>query len=131
MDWTEIIVKVIETLIVPLIGYGLLLLKRYLMVKADAIENEALNDMTRLVIEQANDAVAKAVAYIGQSFVDDIKGTYQWTAEAMAEAASKALTIAQNILSAEAFDLLDALTGSAADYLQAAIEEAVRDGKQP
>lgn len=119
MNIQELLVMVINLLILPLVGYGLVLLKNWIMLK---VESER---MIR-VITITNDAVNKAVADTAQTFVDEIKGTDQWNADTMKQAMNQSLRKARKILGADGIKLLESYTHEVNDYLVSAIEEAVR-----
>lgn len=118
----QIIVLVINALILPLVAYGLTLLRNW-------ITNQIDNDRLERMLIQTTDAVEKAVAETAQTFVDGIKGTDEWTEDAMQQALKQSLLVAKRNLGTEGMKLLEAYTGEANDYLTSAIEQAVREGK--
>jgi hypothetical protein len=70
------------------------------------------------------------VSVTAQKFVDEIKGTDKWDQAQMQEAAWRARQVARQVMGEKAYELLDTITGSADEWLQAAIEDAVRDDKR-
>lgn len=122
MDINEIITLILQSVLVPLLIYGLTLLRNYLVTKTKAIQ-------VQRALEQATDAAIKAVSETSQSFVDGIKGTPKWNAAAMRDAFDKSMETALAILGEEGLLLLQSATGDVETYLRSAIEDAVRRGK--
>lgn len=123
MNINELITIIVQSLLVPLLIWGILEARNYLVKKIK-------NEQARAILAQATDAAQKAVAETAQVYVDAIKGTKNWNAEAQREAAYRALHRAEQILGQEGVNLLYQTTGSVRTYLEAAIEQAVRDGKE-
>lgn len=122
MNWFTIMENVIITIVVPLVSWGLWEVIRY-------FKSKTKSDRVRLILDQAYQAAEMGVSVTAQTFVDSIKGTDEWTPANMQEAAYRAYEVAIKVMGQEAYDLLDSITGSAAEWLQAAIEDAVRDDK--
>ena len=116
MDWIEIIDMILQRILVPLVGA---LLSNYIIKRT---KNERIERITLQVTEAAK----RAVAVVGQTFVDDLKKSGEWSPENAKKAANMALEITKKILGEEAFKLIDAITDEVDDYLRNAIEQAVR-----
>lgn len=122
MDINEIILMILQGVLVPLIIYGITLLRSYLAAKTESLQ-------VQRAIDQASDAAIKAVSETAQAYVDEMKGTGQWDKDAADEAFKLSLATAKQILGAEGMKLLQTVTGDVEAYLTAAIEDAVRAGK--
>ena len=124
MTVNDIIALLLQSVLVPLLIYGIALLRNYVMARIQ-------NTQALQAIDMASDAAAKAVAQTAQCFVDEIKGTKDWDAAAMQQAFASSVLTAKEILGTEGLLLLQKVTGDVNTYLSAAIEEAVRNSKHP
>lgn len=122
MELDKIITMVLQGVLVPLLLYGVAVLRNYLLQKIHLAEVEG-------ILNQAMDAAFLAVQETAQTYVDGIKGTKGWDDEAQEKAFDSALLTAKMILSERGMAILEMATGSAEGYLRAAIETAVRNGK--
>ena len=113
---------IVSAVLVPLITWGILVARNYLLAKIKTEQVQA-------ILIQASDAASKAVAEVAQTYVDGIKGTEGWDETTQRKAANMALSRARDMLGKDGMDLLYSVTGSAYTYLQAAIEQAVKDYK--
>lgn len=105
------------------IGKGIKALAQYLGVKSD-------NDLTKKYLDAVADAVANAVTYTSQVYVDKLKEQGQFTKENQQEALGIAIAQAQNLLTAEAITYLETAYGDLQEYLKSRIEAEVRNQKQ-
>ena len=111
MNINELITIIVQSLLVPLLIWGILEGRNYLIKKIK-------NEQAKAIIAQATDAAQKAVAETAQVYVDAIKGTPKWDADAQKEAAYRALHRAEQILGQEGVNLLYKTTGSVRTYLE-------------
>ncbi len=105
------------------IGKGLKALADYLGAKSES-------DTVKKYLADAANAVATAVTYTSQTYVDKLKEHGSFTEENQHEALSLALAQAKNLLTAEARDYLDKAYGDLNVYLTSRIEAEVRNQKQ-
>jgi hypothetical protein len=122
MNTNEIIAMIVQSVLVPLLVWGILILRNYL---AKQIKQE----QAVAILDQATDAIAKSVAEVGQVYVDNIKGTEEWNKDAQQRAARLAAERAKQLLGQEGLAVLESTVGSVNLYIDAGIEEAVRKGK--
>ena len=104
------------------LGKGLKALASYLGQKSE-------NDTVKMYMEAIADAVATAVTYTSQVYVDKLKETGQFTKENQREALGIAVAQAKNLLTAEAAAFLETAYGDLNEYLQSRIEAEVRNQK--
>ena len=123
MNINELIAMIVQAILVPLIIWGLVEVRKYLTAKIKNAE-------VKRIIEQATDAAQKCAAEVGQTYVDNIKGTDKWTTENQQKALGLAMAKARAMLTQDGINLLQEATGSVNGYLEAAIEEAVRGQKK-
>lgn len=124
MPMDKIITMILQGVLVPLLMYGIAVLRNYL---AQKIRLREIDD----ILDQATEAAFLAVKETAQTYVDAIKGTAEWNAAAQASAFDQALLKAKMILSDRGLAVLESATGSVEAYLTAAIEAAVRESKTP
>lgn len=123
MNINEIIALILQAVLVPLLIYAANLARNYLMAQTKTLQ-------VQRALDQATDAVIKAVDMTSQTFVDEIKGTVSWDKEAMKQAFDRSFATAVAILGVEGTELLELVTGDAKSYIEAAIESAVAEGKK-
>ncbi len=123
MNINEIIALILQAVLVPLLIYAANLARNYLMAQTKSLQ-------VQRALDQATDAVIKAVDMTSQTFVDEIKGTTEWSKEAMKQAFDLSFATAVSILGKEGTELLELVTGDAKSYIEAAIESAVAEGKK-
>ena len=104
------------------IGQGLKALAGYLGQKSE-------NETAKKYLAAAADAVATAVTYTSQVYVDKLKETGQFTKENQREALGIAVAQAKNLLTAEAAAFLENAYGDLNEYLKSRIEAEVRNQK--
>ena len=104
------------------LGKGLKALASYLGQKSE-------NDTVKMYMEAIADAVATAVTYTSQVYVDKLKETGQFTKENQQEALGIAVAQAKNLLTAEAAAYLQTAYGDLNEYLKSRIEAEVRNQK--
>ena len=104
------------------IGKGLKSLASYLGQKSE-------NETAKKYLAAAADAVATAVTYTSQVYVDKLKETGQFTKENQREALEIAVAQAKNLLTAEAAAFLENAYGDLNEYLKSRIEAEVRNQK--
>lgn len=89
------------------------------------IKNKEVAAMLTLIVN----IVSNAVKATYQTYVENIKGTEAWTSEAQKEALNRALTAAQNQLSADARKFIEEQFGDVDSYLLELIESILYDLK--
>lgn len=104
------------------IGKGIKALASYLGQKSE-------NDTAKKYLSAVADAVATAVTYTSQVYVDKLKETGQFTKENQREALGIAVAQAKNLLTAEVAAFLESAYGDLNEYLQSRIEAEVRNQK--
>lgn len=128
MDSTlkEILIAIIASVLPVLTTYAV----RYFSSKTKQI-TESVKDVTlRTAINECADAVSAAVAYMSQTYVDDLKKTNSFDDAAKQIAANGALDKAIGMISEKAKVLITASYGSLEDYLKTKIEAEVKSQKQ-
>ncbi len=122
MDITELITMIVQLLLVPLVTWAVVELRKWILARTKASEIE-----TALML--AERSIVAAVSTIAQTFVDNLRASGEWSPEAASLAADKALQLARRTMSDSTMEILRQVTGDANLWIKQRIEEAVRDDK--
>lgn len=106
-------------------AYMVALLRR----ETSQIEKEIGNDTLSKYMDMAVDAVAQAVAYTAQTFVDALKAEGRFTKEKQLEAFQKAKDKALEILGDTVVNALNEVYGDFDAWIETKIEQACRNDK--
>lgn len=106
-------------------GYLVALLRK----RTAQIEREIDNDTAVKYMDMACDAVAQAVAFTAQTFVDTLKAEGAFTKEKQLEAFNTAKEKVLEILSCTAVEALNEIYGDFDTWLNTKIEQVCRDTK--
>ena len=129
MDWTQILIVVIQLIIAPLLVWGIKEAVSFLKVKTLAVENEAYRKILQDYIDRAAAAIQTAVIETQQVFVDSIKHTEGWNSAAMQEAFTRAAERAKAIMGTAVYDGLTEAVGDVNKWITARIEQTVHETK--
>ena len=101
----------------------------FLKQKSNQAAAKTNNELAASYIKEAGDAVATAVTFTSQTYVDTLKNSGAFTVENQKEAFNKAMSKAMEIMSAEAKNYLAKAYGDLTNYLATKIEAEVRGQK--
>ena len=122
VDWTLVIIKSIELLLVPLLMWLIKSAADYLVSKK---KNEKIDKFIRL----AENAVCTAVTSAKQTYVDNVKGTSGWDANAQKHAFELAKRTALKTISEESVTMINLAMGDFEEWLNSNIQQAVQNLK--
>lgn len=125
----EILLQILQAVLI----IGLPLVSTYIIkyiknIKA-AIEDKVDNNITKDLLEQALDAVAKAVAFVMQTYVDELKKSGSFNLANKQEALRMAKEAAMSIMSQDSIDLITSMYGNFESWLTIQIESQVIEQK--
>lgn len=103
----------------------------YMKKRTAELETSIENETAAKYITMASEAVAQAVTYTAQTFVDALKAEGGFTKEKQLEAFEKAKNKTLEILSNTAVEALGQIYGDFDTWLETKIEQAVRETKKP
>lgn len=86
-------------------------------------------DKLNKYVDDAQDAIAKAVLTVSQVYVDSLKNSNSFTPEAQKEAKNKAIEIAKELITEEAKNAILTLYKDYDAFLDATIEAFVKQNK--
>lgn len=118
----NIISVVVTSIIIPLITFLGIKLNNYLKTK---VQNETLQKY----LDAATKAVTLAVTTTTQTYVDNLKKSGNFTAEAQQEAFKRAKEKALTLITQDAKNALETLYGDFNEWLTLQIETTVKDIK--
>ena len=119
MDWMEILSKIFDLCIIPLLAVITTYIVRYIETKRDELKARTDNVLLQKYLDVLNDVVTDCVLTTTQTYVESLKDKNAFTKEAQAEAFNMTYKAVMNTLSADALKYL----GGAFDDL----EELVRN----
>lgn len=125
----EFILVLLQAVIIAAVPVVTTYLCNFLKQKSNQAAAKTNNDLAASYINEAADAIATAVAFTSQTYVDSLKSSGTFTVESQKEAFNKALNKAVEILSAEAKEYLTKAYGDLTTYLTTKIEAEVRNQK--
>ncbi len=124
---TSALVPIFCLLITASGAYAVALLRR----ETARIEKEVDNETASKYMNMACDAVAQAVAYTAQTFVDNLKSTGGFTKEKQLEAFNKAKDKTLEILGETTVKALNEIYGDFDVWIETKIEQTCRQIKEP
>lgn len=126
MNWQQILISVVATVLTTV----LTAVGSWVLVKVKTlISTKIKNQQAQTLLSGAIDVVASVVKATYQTYVEAIKGTDAWTAEAQKEALRQAAETAQSQLSQEAQTYIQTNFGDVGEWVQNQIEATLYDLK--
>lgn len=122
MNWQTILIEVAAAILAAL--------GSWVLVKVKTLVSTKIKDQkSQTLLTGAIDVVASVVKATYQTYVQAIKGTDAWTAEAQKNALQQAAEAAQKQLSTEAKEYIQANFGDVGAWVQNQIEATLYDLK--
>ena len=125
MDWMEMLQKIFEVCIIPLLG----ILTSYLIVfirkKSKELEETTDNELYKKYIEMLQDTVVRCVIATNQTYVEALKNQNVFTKEAQEQAFRMTYESVMAILTDDAKDYLASVVGDLQTYIVKLIEAEV------
>lgn len=122
MNWQDIIIQIAAALLAAVGAWVLTKVKTFINAKVK-------NEKARELLNAATDVVSSVVKATYQTYVESIKGTDAWTADAQKEALKRATDTAKTQMSAEVQDYITANFGDVETWLKSQIEATLYDLK--
>ncbi len=129
MNWLEILSKVFELCIIPLLGVGTLYFVQWLKTKRDEVLVKIDNDTADKYVAMLFDTIATCVSATTQTYVDSLKKQGKFDGEAQKEAFKMTYDAVIATLTDEAKEYLVAAYGDLTAFLTARIEAEVKAQK--
>ena len=125
MDWLELLYKVLELCVIPLLGIATTYLVKWLRAKEAEILIKVENDTADKYISMVAQTITDCVIATNQTYVESLKKQGSFDAEAQKVAFQKTLDAVIAVLSDDAKDYLKAIYGDVTAYLTTRIEAEV------
>lgn len=129
MEWIDILAKLFELVLFPLLGgltaFAIILIKN----KALEIANKTNNATKEKYIVMLSDTISKCVAATTQTYVDSLKKSGSFTAEAQKIAFQMSFDAVMAVLTDDAKKYLANVYGDLTAYITQAIEAEVKASK--
>lgn len=122
MNWQALIIEIAAAVLAAL--------GSWVLVKVKALINTKIkNQKAQALLQAATDGIAAVVKATYQTYVQAIKGSPEWTAEAQKKALRQATEAAQAQLSAEVKEYIQNNFGDVETWIKAQIEATLYDLK--
>jgi hypothetical protein len=130
MEWMDILTKLFEMVLLPLVGAVAAFLVVLIRRKGAQIAAETDDITKQKYINMLTETIADCVAATTQTYVDSLKAQGKFDAEAQKVAFNMSYTAVFNVLTEDAKDYLGELYGDLGAYVTQKIEAQVKADKK-
>jgi hypothetical protein len=125
LDWLEILYKIFEVAIIPLLGAATLYLITLIDAKKKEIKDKTKSDTDKKYIEMLDDTIISCVVATNQTYVDALKKAGSFDAEAQKQAFKLTYDAVMAILTEDAQEYLNEAINDLNAYITNKIEAQV------
>jgi len=118
--WQNILLTIVSVTIPAAVTYGL-------KIMGDYLSHKTHNANVQHALQVASEIVSDTVAQTAQTFVDRLKGTSDWNADAMKQAFDQSKSKAMSLISDKTQEIIEQETGNFQAWLQSKIEASVAE----
>jgi hypothetical protein len=129
MNWLEILYKILEVCVIPLLGILTVYAVKFIKVKSDEIKTKADNELADKYIDLLSTTISDCVIATNQTYVEALKKENAFTAEAQRKAFELTYDAVLEVLSDDAVIYLTSIYGDLSKYITAKIEAEVNLNK--
>lgn len=129
MDWLEILSKIFEVCIIPLLGVLTVYAVQFIKTKAAEINTKHDNDILAKYVNMLSETITECVIATNQTYVEALKKQGSFDAEAQKQAFNLTYESVMKILSDDAKDYLANAYGDLKTYITNQIEATVNANK--
>ena len=129
MNWLEMLYKILEVCVVPLLGILTVYAVKFIKVKSDEIKTKAANELADKYIDLLSTTISDCVIATNQTYVEALKKENAFTAEAQRKAFELTYDAVLEVLSDDAIIYLTSIYGDLSKYITAKIEAEVNLNK--
>lgn len=129
MNWLEMLYKILEVCVVPLLGILTVYAVKFIKVKSDEIKTKADNELADKYIDLLSTTISDCVIATNQTYVEALKKENAFTAEAQRKAFELTYDAVLEVLSDDAIIYLTSIYGDLSKYITAKIEAEVNLNK--
>lgn len=129
MNWMEMLQKIFEVCIIPLLGILTTYLIMFIKKKSKELEDTTDNELYKKYIELLQDTIVRCVIATNQTYVEALKNKNAFDKEAQAEAFRMTYESVMAILTDDAKEYLSNVIGDLQTYITKLIEAEVNVNK--
>jgi hypothetical protein len=129
MDKVELISKIFEVCIFPLLAVLTAYIVRIIQIKIEDLKEKSENELLDKYIGMLGDTVVNCVLAVNQTYVDTLKKKGEFTVEAQKEAFNMVYQQVMHTLSDEAKVYLEEVYSDLDEFIRILIEATVRENK--
>lgn len=129
MDWMEMLQKIFEVCIIPLLGILTTYLVMFIRKKSKELEETTDNELYKKYIELLQDTIVRCVIATNQTYVEALKNKNAFDKEAQKVAFNMTYESVMAILSDDAKKYLETAVGDLEIYITKLIEAQVNINK--
>ena len=122
MEWRQILTEVI----ISILGIVITVVSGYIIAW---INSKIKDEKIKRILNDALNIVSNGVDYVYQTYVEELKGTTLWDADAMKEASSRAMEYINANLTEEAKAFISKNGKDLAEWIKEQIEIAIKKSK--
>ena len=130
LDWLDILYKVFEVAIIPILGAATLYLVTLIHAKKQELTEKAKNETTKKYLEMLDKTITDCVIATNQTYVDALKKAGSFDAEAQQQAFQLTYNAVMAILTDDAQEYLNEAIKDLNAYISTKIESQVVVVKQ-
>lgn len=129
MNWLEMLYKILEVCVIPLLGVLTVYAVKFIKIKSDEISKKANNETASKYIDLLSNTISDCVIATNQTYVEALKKENAFTAEAQKEAFQLTYDAVMSVLSDDAKVYLTSIYGDLTAYITTKIEAEVNLSK--
>ena len=122
MDWRQILTEII----ISILGIVITVVSGYIIAW---INSKIKDEKIKRILNDALNIVSNGVDYVYQTYVEELKGTTLWDADAMKEASNRAMEYINANLTEEAKAFISKNGKDLAEWIKEQIEIAIEKSK--
>lgn len=126
MDWLELLYDICEVCLIPLLGILTGYVIKFIRSKEKEINNNIENETAEKYVSMISQTITDCVRATTQTYVDSLKASGNFDAEAQKEAFKRSYEAILAVLSDDAKEYIVSLYGDLNTYLMARIESEVK-----
>ena len=131
MNTMELLQKIFEVCIIPLLGVLTTYLVVFIKNKIEALKKESDNELYQKYMDMLSETIVRCVIATNQTYVEALKNKDAFDSAAQKEAFNKTYEAVMNILSQDAIEFLNNAVGDLDTYIRKTIEAQVNVNKSP
>jgi hypothetical protein len=129
MDWLELLYKLVEVCLIPLLGILTAYAVKFIKIKGDEIAVKLNNEKANKYITLVSQTITDCVIATNQTYVEALKKDNAFSADAQKAAFQMTYDAVMAVLTDDAKDYIVAIYGDLSAYIRTKIEAEVNLNK--